>query len=460
MAGDLAVPGLPALAEPPPRRRRRVVMGAILLAVVVVAAGLGGYFYLAHRPGPVTAPVIADGPTFYQALGALNSSVGNESGGPWFLFSVAGIASQVHFSPNVISYYTINASIVSNGCQADLSGLTMFNGTIPRFHGTFNSGTAPFWQLAFYSNISKEILVGTDVLGVTHLSLPIPLASACAAAWYKFVLSPSQWLGQIYSNSSLPVNSPDAAQVVWTDLGAHFADQWAVENAPLAEMYMLGPAMLERTFAAPPGGNWNIDFLGCGLAGYTGNRGTSYAGVTRDGQYSGDFNATENCALLNRDPGFPAYYYDIPFSSPSETANSTTEWAIASYQVNANYTNGSPAFTDVWGLANWMASLNLTSRSGQALPLASSGCPNWVSATSDCVASGSGWYAVLLSQGGEWLASYGMTQNGPGWSVPVTAMVSHQQIEIVVPNSWNVTGDRLGVNSTISSVTVTGTISL
>lgn len=446
------------------RRTGRRLVALAIVVVVVVAGTLGGWYLIQQsRRAPTSPSVRGDGLNFYQALGNLNSSVANESGGPWQLYSVVGIASQVYYSPNVINYYTLNASAVPNSCQAALSRLTMFNGTLPTFNGTFNSGTAPFWQFAFYSNVTKEILVGTDVLGAAQLSPPFPLTNACVLAWYEFVDHPSQWLGQIYSNSSLPVNSPEAAQVAWTNLGTGFADRWIAGNSPLTEMYLLGPAMLERTSPAPPGGNWYIDFLGCGSAGYSGVRGISYAGVTREGQYAGDFNGTVNCALMSsgNPPGSLNFDYEVSFSSPSLAANITTQRVAAPYQVDATYSNGSMAFTDVWGLANWMTSWNLSTSSGSRLASAPTGCDSWVPSITDCSANASGWYAVIASASGEWINSYGALANGTmGWSEPVTALVSHQQLVIVAPSWWNVSGYRLTVTSTVSTSTVIGSISL
>lgn len=68
---------------------------------------------------------------------------------------------------------------------------------------------------------------------------------------------------------------------------------------------------------------------------------------------------------------------------------------------------------------------------------------------------------VVLSQSGEWINSYGLQPNGtPSWAEPVTALVSHQQLVIVVPSSWNLAGDKLAVDSTVTNSTVIGSLPL
>jgi hypothetical protein len=84
-----------------------------------------------------------------------------------------------------------------------------------------------------------------------------------------------------------------------------------------------------------------------------------------------------------------------------------------------------------------------------------------VGEVADCVANNSGWFAVILSAGGEWLDSYGsLPGGGAGWSEPNTALVSHQQLVIVVPSGWNLSGDRFSPISTITTSTVTGIFTL
>lgn len=437
-----------------------------LIVAVVTLAGLGGYCYFVHVQGHSGSPTIADGPTFYQALSSVNSSVKNHSGGPWSIFSVLGIAAQGPYSPGVKGYVSFNASVPINGCQAALAGLTMFNGSIPVFTGMFNSGTAPFWQFAYYSNTTGEVLVGTNVMGVPHIFAPFALRSSCTGAWGDFGLNPTYWANQIDSNSSLPPNSPKAASEVWSHVDSAYLDR----HQPLVELFTSGPAMLSGTQDLPYG-RLGVDFVSCGLAGFTGYQGkwpvgygmAYYSGVSKNGSFPGGaFNATTNCYLGNAAtvPGAITGAYQLQFSNATTSSATATAWVQSSMSVNFALAGGGE-YTDMWGLANWMVSLNLTDSSGQSLAPGASGCPTWVAHISDCQAKGSGWYVIALSAGGEWINSYGAVPGGgTGWSEPVTALVSYQQLVIVVPSSWNVSGDRLTLNSTISSATVAGTISL
>lgn len=438
-----------------------------IVAVTVVAVGVfGGWYFLVEDKSSPPAPTIRDdGPTFYQALAALNSSVSNQTGGPWSIFSVMGIAAEEPYSPSVKGYVAFNASLAVNGCQAALNGLTMFNGTIPPFNGTFNSGTAPFWQFAWYSNTTSQVLVGTDVLGVPRVFPSFSLQNNCTHGWGDFGLDPTRWVNQIYANGSLPADSTMAAQVVWNHVDTGYLDR----HQPLAELYTSGPAMLAATQDLPSG-ILGVDFVSCGLAGFTGY-GTGwpagygmayYSGVNRNGSYAGHFNGTTNCFLGNTAtvPGAVTGAYELVLSNATASSGSNTTRVNATSLVNFALTGGG-LYTDTWGLANWMVGLNVTTPTDQGLPVAAPGCPHWVSSISGCQANASGWYAVLLSASGGWLASYGLTPGGQaGWSVPVTAMVSHQELVVIVPRAWSVAGDTLSVTSTTPYATVTGSIAL
>ena len=456
MVGELAVPGQPVLSEPP-RRRRRVVIGAILMAVVVLAAGLGGYFYFAHRQGPAAAPVIADGPTFFQALAQVDDSVLNTSGGPWGLFSVYGIAAPVPFSPNLIGYAHTNITV--NSCGAAFNGLTLWNGTIPLFNGTFDSGTAPFWQLAYFSNSSQEIIVGTDVLGHLHVFPAIPYPSACMP-WYDLPGNTANWT----SPALLPkLDTPVAARLAWNAIlgGQLTVGDWVDRNAPMAEIMTFGPNVFQG-FGDISGG-YGVYFDRCGELGAAGVQSMVVVGVnTAPPPNAGTFNITHNCNLLESGPPGYSAAYDLLFSPPSTTHASSTTYAASSFQVAIAYPNGTLGnFFDEIGLANWMTSWNLTSASGQRLPLAMPTCRGWVPSIADCGANASGWYAVVLSGSGEWINSYGaLPGGGVGWFAPVTSFVSHQQFVIVTPSTWSLSGDNLSVASTNSTVEIFGSLSL
>jgi hypothetical protein len=435
-----------------PTRRRAVVVVAVV-AALVVAGGLAVGFVTLHRQPGGGSPVVDDGPNFYQLLAMVNSSVVNVTGGPWSLFSVVGLAAQGDFSPNVRGYEIENQSLPVNSCQSLLAGTTLWNGTIPVTSGTLNSGTAPFWQLAYFSSVSQQLLIITSSSGTLQVFSPIPASSGCAYSWDPLPYNFTFWGSQIYSNSSLPVNSPVAAQVMWNNVGQY----WFKQNEPAVEVLWLG-AQVFTEIEGSPGGNWGVDYLRCGLAGLSGDQNLIDGGIYRDGEYGGALSATGNCAILNYPPDSGTY--QIANSTPNVTAIGASHYVAIPDHLYLEEANGSVADFEPWGLANWMVSMNLTNASGQPLPAGTPTCLSWVSSIADCAANSSGWYVVLLSAGGLWLASYGATQSGIGWSVPVTAMVSHQQIVLVVPSTWDLTGDRLGLNSTVSYCTVTGSLTL
>jgi hypothetical protein len=428
-------------------RSRRVLILAVVSALLVAGVVTGWYEIRTVAPASKSSLVRDDGPNLYQALAGLNSTVTGQTGGPWNLFSYMGIAAQQPYSSNVKGYVAENASTPIIGCQAALNGLTMFNGTIPTFNGTFNSGTAPFWQFAFYSNTSKEVLVGTSVLGTPRLYPPFPLQSNCTHAWSDFGTDPSEWTGQIETNGSLPVNSPTAAEVVWNNIDTEFVNS----NTPLVELFTSGPAMISATQDLP-WGIVGVDFVGCGQIGITGYGLAYYSGTTRGGQYAGQFNATTNCELTSEQGS-----YQVQFTNPIESAGSNVLWALTTMFVNATET-GYGTLPDEWGLANWKLNFTLSTGTGTDLPMGTPVCSAWVSSTTDCGANDTGWYLVLLSGSGKWLDSYGSTGSGLAWTVPVVAVVSHEQLLIVVPGSWGLSGDSLRVDSTLSTMTASGSL--
>ncbi|MGD0588359.1 MAG: hypothetical protein ABSA63_06150 [Thermoplasmata archaeon] len=437
---------------PEPESREPVVV--VFVVVVVLLLVLATVAFRSANISSPSSPPKSEGPTFYQVLASLNGSVRNVSGGPWSLVSVIGIASPIPFSPNVANYFLTNISV--NSCQQQFNGLTMWNGSLPVFDGTSDSGTAPFWQLGYYSEASQTMLIATSVSGEAHVYAPMPLASNCTNSWTTFRYNPNFWVNQVYANGTLPVDSSVAARVAWANLDRG----WIGQNAPLAEVYALGPGMITGT-GDVYGGNWEVYFMGCGVAGFTGIRPDYAAGVSREGEWGGALNLTRNCVTLNStgpviDRGINKFF----FSPPSPVIGAVTAWIDVPYQVGVTALNGSfYGYYDGWGVANWMTRWHVSNLSGMTLPLGSPGCDSWVPAVSDCIANASGWYAVILSASGEWVNSYGIQSNGTvGWAEPVTAFVSHQQFVLIVPSPWNLAGDTLAVASTVNVCDVTGSI--
>lgn len=427
--------------------RARVLLVAL---IAVIAGGIGTYLLvITHNPGVTPVRPRADGPTLYEALSEVNTSVRNMSGGPWALFSVWGIAAQSPFSANVISYPAQNHTV--NSCGQQFNGLTLWNGTMPLFNGTFDSGTAPFWQFAFFSSVSQAILLATDTLGVPKVFPPMAYPGPCNA-WYDLGPNPVRW---IVPPGTFPVDSPKAAQSAW---GA--VDQtWVHLNEPEVELITIGPGIFDG-FGDVSG--YGVFFDRCGQVGVAGGaEPLVLVGESTQGLWGGTENLTTNCALQYSGLGTLDGVYDLLFSPPNISAGSATTQATIPFQVAFAYPNGTlTKDDDGWGLANWMTGINVTTSSGQHLPLGTPTCRSWVASLADCPANASGWYAVLLSSSGEWLNSYGASPNGTGWALPVDALVSHQQLVVVIPSSWSTSGGILSVTSTVSTSRVVGSVGL
>jgi len=420
-----------------------------LLVLAVVTAGLGSFWFLVRTSTNVGSSPIADGPTLDQAAESVNESIENLSGGPWALFSVYGVAAQAPFSADVISYPLNNQT--ANACQAQFNGLTLWNGTIPVFTGTLDSGTAPFWQFAYYSDSDHQIVLATNVLGSVHL-YPSMSTDATCHPWYDLG-NPESWVQQL--SPFLP-NSPAVARSALDAIDQRLPSQ----PSPTAEIFTSGPGVFVGF--GDLGGQAGVIFDRCGLAGVTGIQPVLQWGESLQGISGSLSNETTNCAMLNR-PYFAGYgSYEIVSAAPTGTNLSGATQVSFSFQVALlDHNQTAPTFFDGWGLANWMTSWNLTNSSGAQLAFGPSTCDSWVPSISDCRADSTGWYAVILSQSGDWINSYGLQPNGTrGWAQPVTALVSQQQLVIVAPRAWNLGGDTLAVSSTVATSTVVGLLSL
>jgi hypothetical protein len=424
---------------------------SIVIVVIVLAAGLGlgSWWLVNHEPG-LTNPISkADGPTLYQAIAGANLSIQNLTGEPWSLFSVFGVAADAPFSPNVLSYPLENQTV--NACQAQFNGLTLWNGTMPVFNGTPDSGTAPFWQFGFYSNLSHQILLVTNVLGSVHVYPPMPVSGVCHP-WYDLG-NPSVWVRDL--SPFLP-NSPAVAESALKAI----SPGWVSQQSPIVEIFTTGPGVFDGF--GDLGGGAGVIFERCGLSDVSGIQPLLLWGESLRGTNGSYSSQTTNCAFLNH-PYFAGYGIYGLISLP---ANMTTFLKTAqfrtSFQVAMIFHNSSgPTNYDGWGLANWMTSWSLNTSSGQQLQLATPTCESWVASVAECSANSTGWFAVVLSAAGGWVNSYGaIPAGGVGWSEPVTAIVSNQQLVIVLPSSWSVSGDQVNVAANVSTSSVTGSVAL
>ena len=441
-------------SSPEPVRPLRFLVIVVALVVTLAAIGVSWWAYnQVERP---TSSVRDDGPTLYSAYAAINASVHEVTGGPWALFWGTGIAAQAAFSPNIFQNI-LTQSVVVNDCGKLLNGLTMWNGTIPVFAGTLNSGTATFWQFGFYSSTTNQILLASDVMGEVTVFPPEQNAylSTNCMPWGNLgnqFPSLSNWARDLYTTSG---NSPAEAELATETVGQETLNS----QGPWAEIYWIGPNMFYPWPTTAPSVPVSVTFDRCGLDGITGIQPLDFVGNNSALAMIGE----TNCALLNYAPnpvGTYSGYYQFVFSKPSSATELGTTQMTLPYQVGSVY-NISKNFTNTWGLANWMTGWSLSLPVGKNLPMTSPTCLAWVASVSQCSANTSGWFFVITSPNGSWINSYGvMPGSSVGWSQPVTAMVTDQQLVLVVPSSWNVTGDVLSVSSKVSTSTVVGSDTL
>ena len=429
--------------------RVRAVTILVAIVVLVAAVGLGAWLYLSSTSSPKPAGPVANGPNLYAAIRSVNQSLENVSGGPWGLFSIYGVAAQVPFTANAVGYPQLNETV--NACQAQFNGLTLWNGTMPVFTGSLNSGTAPFWQFGFYSNTTQQIVLATNVLGSVRVYAPMTDNGPCHP-WYDLGSNPESWVQDL--SPFLP-NSPAVAGMALSQMSKL---AWFSGSNPWAEIYTTGPGVFDGF--GDLGGAAGLILDRCGLLGVYNIQPVLPWAEGLNGSGGGFANESTNCQVLNY-PYHAGYgSYDLIPGSSNTTFSGGTVQVATSVQVGLiEHNQTTPTSFDGWGLANWVTSWNLTNGTGDALPFGSSSCRAWVGAVASCVANHTGWYLVVLSASGEWLNSYGsLSGGGVGWSVSITALVSHQQLVIVAPSGWAITGDRLTPSATIATSTVTGTI--
>ncbi len=414
--------------------RRAALIGCVVSSLVLTA-GIGVWFQVTRDHPQATEK--GDGPDFHTALSEVNRSVLASPGGPWILYAVWGIASVLPFSPNSLGWASYNLTV--SQCQAQFNGLTLWNGTIPLFDGSFDSGTAPFWQFAFFSNVSQGILISTNVLGNPHTYPAMSMESPCAHAtglWYD----PWDWARLM---TPFPANSPAMARAAWSAAG----ESWTAEHAPAYEVYVFG---FSYWGSANPEG-LIVKFGRCGQLGAAGIQPVLDVMMKSDGSWDSTFDGIQGCGnVATLDP--PSYVpYVLKFSNLSVTTAGNTSQAAQSFQV----TDGL-AYYDMSGLVTWMTTLNLSDAAGQRLATVAPACAHWVSSIVACASVPSGWYAVLVSSNGAWQDSFPSMTGGSAWEIPSVSFASNQYLVIVTPSSWNVTGDVFSIDGTSAQAAVGG----
>lgn len=427
----------------------------MIVALIVIAAGTGAALYwlsvgeLRSKPGGPWA----DGPTLYEALQQVNSTVRNTSGGPWELFSYIGFAPEGPFSPTAFGYVN-STNLTLKYCQPAFNGLTVWNGTsFPIFNGSIASGTATFWQFAFFSSTSREIAVATDILGVPHVYSPLPMSNPClevtgmtsGAAYYATWVNP------------LPVDTSVQATAAYAVVGRDFSSN----GTPIVEIYANGWTALSDATNHGPGGG--VEYSLCGLEGEAGFQPNSVVGEWPDGTVQSTFNGSLSCTAV-ANPGPPTTYqpYTVALASPGsiEPVAPGLQGRSYSLQVEYPYSNGTIASFDGWGLMSWMTQLSFLNSTGQHPATSALTCQGWVPTVTDCQPTGAGWSALLLSPSGAWMDSFPSVGNASAWAIPNVPIVGGEQLVLICPDSWSVAGNQLVVGGTASVPAVAGSVTI
>jgi hypothetical protein len=430
--------------------KHRQLISTLIAIVVAFAGALGGLVWIDSLPQPSTPPnLTSDGPTFHQALNQTNVSVANATGGPWLLFSAIGLASQGALDPSAFGFASTNASL--KYCGAEFNGLTIWNGSsIPIFTGGIASGTAPFWQFAFYSNNSQQIIVATDVSGIPHVYPPMSMSSPCAS--YSGLGAGAQsyvdWL------NPLPIDTSAMALPAYDAIGREFE----ASHGPILEIFNFGYSLLNQLNHGGNGVGLVVEYARCGLVGAGGLQPNGIVGETSNGAIADTDIGTVSCTWV--DSSSPLVYgiYQLEFGG----ANAITGLESGSIGVNFTFqVEIPPANTSVlrdgWGLVSWMSNLTLRDSSNRLLRSAPASCQAWVPSLSACSTDTSGWSAVLLSANGMWMDTYPSEYNWSSWAIPNVPIVSQEQLVILVPTSFALTADTISFSNTATVPVVIGT---
>ncbi|HTT14786.1 MAG TPA: hypothetical protein VMG81_03285 [Thermoplasmata archaeon] len=244
---------------------------------------------------------------------------------------------------------------------------------------------------------------------------------------------------------------PSAAVIV---ARVHFgSQQWSQTNPVAVETYRLG------------NGWWGggrpqrllVEFGRCGLLGAAGVRPVADAVLGTSGIVLNAYQGPSGCGnVVNEGPPAVLATYHLNYSLVSiVTSGPTTVTTLSSETSAGNETTGIDL--DPAGIVSWFVQLELRGSSGAELPVGTSRCPSWTPDASSCAANATGGYAVLSSQNGTWLDSFGASATGANWSVPSVSFASDQQLLIVYPSAWSLLGTTLMASPPSDATPVDGT---
>jgi hypothetical protein len=424
----------------------RGILVAGIVVVLVVAGSAVWYEFDLRRTAPGNSGnELADGPTFAQAYSAVNGTVNGLPGGPWILSQAFGIASPVPSSPSSWGWPGTYPETMF-ACGTAFNGLTIWNGSLPLFNGTFNSGTAPFWQFVFFSNLSGQLLVGTDVDQKVTVYPGIGLSSPCAE-YSRLNYKPWVSAKQI-SDGLFPPDTPAMASASW---GA-VAEKWVhgLGTEP-TEMYQFG----DLPFGSGGLASTQLQFFTCGALGGVGA--TPGLSVFTNPDDPADVTSWTNYTLgctPTADNWTPVPIH-VEFNNSAEISRGDATYYAEENEILTGY-NTSNFTNQTLGVTSWMVNLSLTSPTKGPMVLGDGMCDNWTATYTDCPPDSSGWYAVLLSESGQWLDSYGMTAHQGAWTLPAVPIVSGQYLVVVAPDTWNLTNATLTVSSTTVGLPMSG----
>ncbi|HXW67738.1 MAG TPA: hypothetical protein VEL82_07695 [Thermoplasmata archaeon] len=394
--------------------------------------------------------MVDDGPTLYQALANLNTSLESLPGSPWFPSQIYGVASPIPVNPSSWGWDEYDGTLAS--CQAAFHGLTIWNGTLPLFLGTYNSGTAPFWQIVYFSNVTQQLAVATDIRGALEVYPPISMSSPCAVD-SGLGYEPWRWM-QFWPVDGFPGDTPVMASDAWNVVAKSYV-AWLAR--PVAEMYIFGADQ----FGSGQSSANQVNFFTCGTVGGAGvARGLAIYGSTDSPDDSGNtWNYSLGCTPTN--DNWTAIGIQMDFANSSVSVSGKSAWISREFQLR--YLPPSPLSGPAYnarGITSWMTRVYLNNSEGMPMSMASPDCEVWVSSVYGCAANSSGWYAVLLSPDGSWEGTFGETPSGPMWSYPVLPIANNETIVLVVPATWTVSGDEFSVGSTTSQLPLGGATTL